>query len=191
MKGLGTLINVVTVLAGSGLGLWLGSRLPARTREVLTGGLGVVTLLIGLDMARATGNILIVLGSVLAGGLVGTALDLDGRLEAMGRTVERALLRASRGTRPAVRPNGPGAPSRPKSRWRWPRRERRRGRARGPEPELVPGRGRRSSPPVPARRAAARRPVTRRRDQARCRRGARAPSPGASLSPACSSALDP
>ncbi|QIA26605.1 DUF554 domain-containing protein [Thermaerobacter sp. PB12/4term] len=102
MKGLGTLINVVTVLAGSGLGLWLGSRLPARNREVLTGGLGVVTLLIGLDMARATGNILIVLGSVLAGGLVGTALDLDGRLEAMGRAVERALLRASRGTRPAV-----------------------------------------------------------------------------------------
>ncbi|GAB6876302.1 DUF554 domain-containing protein [Thermaerobacter litoralis] len=101
MKGLGTLINVLTVLAGSGLGLWLGSRLPARTREVLTGGLGVVTVLIGLDMARATGNILIVLGSVLAGGLVGTALDLEGRLEQLGRAVERALARP--------RPSGEGA----------------------------------------------------------------------------------
>ncbi|ADU50727.1 protein of unknown function DUF554 [Thermaerobacter marianensis DSM 12885] len=91
MKGLGTLINVAAVLAGSGAGLWLGSRLSPRTREVLTGGLGVVTVLIGLDMARATGNILIVLGSVLLGGLVGTALDLEGRLEALGRAVERAL----------------------------------------------------------------------------------------------------
>lgn len=91
MKGLGTLINVVTVLAGSGLGLWLGARLAPRTREVLTGGLGVVTVLIGLDMARETANILIVLGSVLLGGLVGSALALEARLDALGRAVERAL----------------------------------------------------------------------------------------------------
>lgn len=190
MKGLGTLINVVTVLAGSGLGLWLGSRLPARTREVLTGGLGVVTLLIGLDMARATGNILIVLGSVLAGGLVGTALDLDGRLEAMGRTVERALLRASRGTRPAVaaeragRPEpaqvplavaaagtpagtGPGAGT---------------GAGAGPRPAVVPaGSGPEDGRPEAGHPQAGPGPL---------QAGARAPSPGASLSPACSSALD-
>ncbi|HEY8552884.1 MAG TPA: DUF554 domain-containing protein [Thermaerobacter sp.] len=123
MKGLGTLINVVTVLAGSGLGLWLGARLSPRTREVLTGGLGVVTVLIGLDMARETANILIVLGSVLLGGLVGSALELEARLDALGRAVERALRSARTGPaavaagleaepRPVV-VSGPQTPPRP------------------------------------------------------------------------------
>ena len=97
MKGLGTLINVATVLAGSGFGLALGSRLPARARETLTAGLGVVTVLVALDMARATSNILIVLGSVLLGGLVGDRLRLEERLESLGRRLEGLV--AGRGNR--------------------------------------------------------------------------------------------
>ncbi|PZN07631.1 MAG: DUF554 domain-containing protein [Bacillota bacterium] len=100
MKGLGTLINVATVLAGSGLGVALGSRLPARTRETLTAGLGVVTVLVALDMARATSNILIVLGSVLLGGLVGEGLRLEERLEGLGRRVEGLVAGASHRSEP-------------------------------------------------------------------------------------------
>lgn len=108
MKGLGTLINVATVLAGSGLGVALGSRLPARTRETLTAGLGVVTVLVALDMARATSNILIVLGSVLLGGLVGEGLRLEERLERLGRRVEGLVAgAASRRGAPRQAP-GPG-----------------------------------------------------------------------------------
>ena len=45
--GFGTVVNVATVIAGSALGLLLGHRLPTRTRETVTDGLGLVTLLIG------------------------------------------------------------------------------------------------------------------------------------------------
>lgn len=106
--GSGTVVNVVTVLVGSGIGVALGHRLPDRVRRVVTDGLGLVTLLVAgtsamavLDpgLADAVGSgvpMLIVLGAVLVGGIVGAALDLDGRLVALGGWVQRRLARGGR-----------------------------------------------------------------------------------------------
>ena len=46
VPGIGTAVNVVTVLAGTTIGVLVGHRLPERTRNVVTDGLGLVTLLI-------------------------------------------------------------------------------------------------------------------------------------------------
>ena len=46
IPGIGTAVNVVTVLAGTTIGVLVGHRLPERTRKVVTDGLGPVTLLI-------------------------------------------------------------------------------------------------------------------------------------------------
>lgn len=122
MIGSGTLVNVLTVLVGSGLGLALGARLPERVRRVVTDGLGLVTLLVAataaadvLDPALADavgggGAMLIVLGAVLLGGIVGAALDLDERLVALGRLVERRLGRRAAARAP-VDGNGEDAPT--------------------------------------------------------------------------------
>jgi uncharacterized membrane protein YqgA involved in biofilm formation len=86
--GVGTLVNVLTVLLGSTLGVLLGHRLPARTREVVTDALGLVTLLVAattaLDVASpaltayvgSTAPVLIVLGAVVTGGVLGSLLRL-------------------------------------------------------------------------------------------------------------------
>lgn len=104
VPGLGTATNVVTVLLGSGIGLALGDRLPSRTREVVTDALGLVTLLIaGLSaiavtsraLAAAVGDsapVLIVLGSLLLGGIAGSLLGLEARLEAFGALLQRRLV---------------------------------------------------------------------------------------------------
>ncbi|MEO7588023.1 MAG: DUF554 domain-containing protein [Arachnia sp.] len=91
--GFGTLINVLTVLAGASLGLMIGNRLPERTRTLVTDALGLVTIVIGifscLSMASdavtaqlGTGvGLLVVLGSLLPGALLGSWLRLTERLE--------------------------------------------------------------------------------------------------------------
>jgi len=81
----GTLINVGTVILGSSIGVLLGDRLPARARETVMHGLGLVTLLVGLQMALKTGNVLIVMGSVLVGGVLGEVWQIEERLEIAGR----------------------------------------------------------------------------------------------------------
>jgi uncharacterized membrane protein YqgA involved in biofilm formation len=78
--GIGTAVNVATVLIGSSIGLLLGARLPMRTRDTVTIALGLVTPLIGaLSAAEVTSSalsaavgsaapVLIVLGALLLGG---------------------------------------------------------------------------------------------------------------------------
>lgn len=46
MIGLGTAPNVGAILAGATIGSLVGHKFPERTREVITQGLGMVTLLV-------------------------------------------------------------------------------------------------------------------------------------------------
>lgn len=89
----GTIINIVAVLIGGSIGALLGDRLPTRTRETVMHGLGLVTLLVGLQMALKTGNVLIVMGSVLTGGVLGEAWRIEERLEGLGHWFEARLSR--------------------------------------------------------------------------------------------------
>lgn len=88
---IGTLLNALTVLVGGTLGTFLGRRFPQRMHETIFAALGLFTLFIGMDSALATGNALIVLGSLLLGALVGEGLDLDARLTAFGVWLQKRL----------------------------------------------------------------------------------------------------
>jgi len=79
----GTWINIAAVLIGGGLGTLLGNRLPERIRETVLHGVGLVTLMVGIHLTLKTQNTLIVLGSVLLGGLLGEWWRLEARLEAL------------------------------------------------------------------------------------------------------------
>lgn len=86
MTGAGTLVNVAAILAGTAAGVLLGDRLPERIHERVLRGLGLVTVVIGVDLAlqwRDT-NTLFVLGGILLGGIAGELLRIEDRLEAVG-----------------------------------------------------------------------------------------------------------
>ncbi len=108
MIGLGTIINVVAILIGSAIGVALGHRLPQRTRDVVTDGVALAVLLVAalsaaavLDpqVSRAVGSsgVLIVLGSLLIGGILGSLWRIEARLEGLGESIRRRLARRGRG----------------------------------------------------------------------------------------------
>lgn len=88
---IGTLLNALTVFIGGTVGTFLGHRFPDRMHETIFASLGLFTMFIGIDSALATGNPLIVLGSLLLGALVGEALDIDARLTSFGGWLQRRL----------------------------------------------------------------------------------------------------
>jgi uncharacterized membrane protein YqgA involved in biofilm formation len=89
----GTFINVGTVLLGTVIGTVVGSRLPEGLQQRVMAGLGLVTLVIGVDAALAWNetNPLYVLGGVLLGGLVGEAIGIERWLERLGDRIQRAV----------------------------------------------------------------------------------------------------
>ncbi len=101
--GIGTVVNVAAVLLGATLGVLLGNRLPQRTRELVTDALGLVTLLIAATSAMAvldpdlsdyvgpSAPMLIVLGALLVGGIIGSLLRLEARVEGLGGWLQRRL----------------------------------------------------------------------------------------------------
>ncbi len=103
--GLGTVINVATVLVGSLLGMWVGHRLPERTRSVVTDSLGLTTVLVaGLSCVSVTDParraavgagvpVLIVLGSLLIGSITGSLLRIEERLEALAGALQARVAR--------------------------------------------------------------------------------------------------
>ncbi len=94
---IGTLINIVTVLAGSALGTLLGGRLSERMRETVMAGLGLVTLVIGLQMALTTSNIIIVLISVVVGAILGEWWHIDVGLERLAEWLKARVARRASG----------------------------------------------------------------------------------------------
>lgn len=87
MRGIGTVVNVLTVLAGTMAGAVLGSRLPERLRTVVLQAVGLVTLVIGLREGLSTANVVFPLVALILGGAIGDALHIESRLEAVGDAV--------------------------------------------------------------------------------------------------------
>ncbi len=77
----GTLLNTLTVLIGSTLGLLVGDRLSQRIRETVVTGLGLTTLFVGISNANETGNVIVPLLSLVSGAIIGEMLRLDVQLE--------------------------------------------------------------------------------------------------------------
>ncbi len=94
--GLGTLINVAAIIVGSLLGIGIGHRLREHTRRIITDSLGLITLLVAARSAMSVADpalvaavpsgapVLLVLGALLLGGGLGSALRLEERLNGLG-----------------------------------------------------------------------------------------------------------
>jgi uncharacterized membrane protein YqgA involved in biofilm formation len=105
LPGIGTAVNAATVLLGSCAGVLVGHRLSERTRSVVTDALGLVTLLIAASSAMSVADpalsaavggsapMLIVLGALLLGGILGSAVRVEDRLEGLGGHLQRLAAR--------------------------------------------------------------------------------------------------
>ena len=105
--GIGSLINVVTIIGGASIGVLLGSKVTEKLRNLTTDILGLVTLLAAasaltplwsaeyVDALPKGWALLVILGSLLIGALIGSALHLEEKLEVLGEDL-RKRFRASK-----------------------------------------------------------------------------------------------
>lgn len=97
MRGLGTILNIITVLVGGSIGLVIGSRFTKNLNQAVIGVNGFVSMVIGVQMAFTSKNILIVLVSLALGVIIGEILDIDGRLQKFSHKMEDKFGRGAQG----------------------------------------------------------------------------------------------
>lgn len=88
---LGTIVNALAILAGSLLGFVLKGGIPERINDTIIKGLSLCVLIIGISGAIKTNNMLLVICSVVIGGLIGEIIDIDKGLKKLGNFVESKL----------------------------------------------------------------------------------------------------
>ncbi len=93
----GYLVNTIAVLLGSGLGLLIGVRLPEKIKKIILSGLGLSTIAIGTQMALETQKLLLIVGSLILGGIIGQIIGIEEWLERVGERL-KARVGSSSGT---------------------------------------------------------------------------------------------
>ena len=94
----GVLVNVITVLVGSLVGLLFKKGIPERVSKAVMLGLGACSLYIGMSGSLCGENVLILIVSVVLGAITGTLLDIDGAINRLAESVENKFKKAGKKT---------------------------------------------------------------------------------------------
>jgi len=96
MRGLGTIINIVTVLVGATIGMFLKGGLPSRFEKTVKSAAGLSTIIIGItgtlsemflvssDGSISTNGIMLMVISLVIGAILGEWADIEEKLERLG-----------------------------------------------------------------------------------------------------------
>ena len=85
----GTIVNVMAIFLGCSVGLILKSKFPEKIEKIIMQALGLASLLIGMQMAIKADNILLVIFSLVIGGVIGEIIDIEAGLERFGERIKR------------------------------------------------------------------------------------------------------
>lgn len=90
---IGTLINCAAIILGSAVGLLFRKGMKKKISDTVMQGVGLCVLLIGLSGALETQNTLLVIISMVIGGVVGAWIDIDDKMNRLGAFAQRKLTR--------------------------------------------------------------------------------------------------
>ena len=85
---IGTLVNTGAVIVGSVIGLVFKKALPVKYQTIYFQAVGLFTLLLGVKMSLEISAPLLVVLSLVLGGITGEAIRLDERVEQLGRWIK-------------------------------------------------------------------------------------------------------
>ena len=102
MNGIGTIVNVATILVGGVAGLALKKYLPKRITDTVLQGVGLAVVIIGIsgalsaafiivDNSISSEHILLMIISLAVGGLIGELIRIEGRLDSFAGFCEKKL----------------------------------------------------------------------------------------------------
>ncbi len=90
---LAVFVNCAAIVAGSVIGLLFAKKIPQKITDAIQLACGLVSFVMGVQMAFKYQNVVYLALALIFGGIVGTALDIDGKILKVGRFLERVFLK--------------------------------------------------------------------------------------------------
>ena len=87
----GTIVNVLTIIVGSTIGMLLKSKLPERLIKTVFQSLGLFTLALGFIMSFKAGDYLIIVFSLVIGAIIGELLDLEKMINSLAGKMKKKV----------------------------------------------------------------------------------------------------
>lgn len=88
---LGTTVNLVAIVLGGLAGVLFGKAFPEKLKTTVIQAIGLAVIIIGLQMAIKTNNVLIVISSLVLGAIIGEGIDIEAQLNNFGQFLEKKL----------------------------------------------------------------------------------------------------
>ncbi len=87
-----TIVNCVAIIAGSLVGVLFSRKISDTLSDIISSAAGIITLILGMQMAFKTVNVIYLALSLIVGGILGSWWDIDGKILAIGRFLERRFV---------------------------------------------------------------------------------------------------
>lgn len=97
---LAVFVNCGTVILGSVIGLLFAKKFTEELSDMIQTACGIITMVLGMQMAFKYDNIVYLALSLILGAIVGYALDIDGAILNLGKKLEKLTKKDSSGANP-------------------------------------------------------------------------------------------
>ena len=87
----GTIVNTLAIIAGAMIGVIAKKAIPQRMGDIVMSAISIVVMVLGVQFGIASSNILIVIVSLVVGGIIGEWIDIDRRLDDFGVRIQSRM----------------------------------------------------------------------------------------------------
>lgn len=88
---LGTIVNSLMIILGSLIGLFIKGKVNEKLSSTIMNGLALCVIYIGISGALKGNNTIVMIISIAIGGLIGEIIDIDLKLENLGKGIEKRI----------------------------------------------------------------------------------------------------
>lgn len=96
-------VNCATVIIGSLIGIVFSKKISSELSDIISTGAGIVTIVLGIQMAFSYENVIFLTFSLIVGGIIGNKIDIDGKILSLGLLIEKSLSKKHKGPTVSLR----------------------------------------------------------------------------------------
>jgi len=93
LKMIAVFVNCATILIGCVVGLLFAKKIPQKVTDSIQLACGLVSFVMGVQMSFKYQNVVYLALALILGGIVGTLLDIDGKILQFGKFLEKVFVK--------------------------------------------------------------------------------------------------